>query len=90
MEQLWYYRVIGKLRLPIHDRYKEYLIQSNESLMVKELEQIVSRHMTEEYSVPSSVIFIRFIQRFDDGDIEKWKHVVANQQSYYRVNHEQQ
>lgn len=45
--------------------------------------------MTEEYSVPSSVIFIRFIQRFDDGDIEKWKRVVANQQSYYRVNNGQ-
>ena len=86
MEQLWYYRVIGRLDLPIHDRYKEYFIQSNESLMIKELERIVSQYMSEEYSVPSSVIFIRFIQRFDDGDIEKWKRAVANRQSYYRVN----
>lgn len=86
MEQLWYHRVIGRLGLPVHDRYVEYLIQSSESLMVKELERIVSQHMSEEYSVPSSVIFIRFIQRFDDDDIEKWKRAVANKQSYYRVN----
>ena len=85
MEQLWYYRVIGRLGLPIHYRYKEYLIQSDKSLMIKELERIVSHHMVEECSVPSSVIFIRFIQRFDDGDIEKWKRVVTNKQSYYRV-----
>ena len=45
--------------------------------------------MSEEYSVPSSVIFIRFIQRFENNEIDKWQRAVANKQSYYRVNNGQ-
>ena len=85
MEQLWYYRVIGRLGLPVHDRYTEYLIQSSKLLMIKELERMVSRHMAEEYDIKPSMIFIRFIQRFDGNDIDKWQRAVANKQSYYRV-----
>lgn len=85
VEQLWYYRVIGRLGLPVHDRYVEYLIQSNKSLMVKELERIVSSHMAEEYDIKPSMIFIRFIQRFEDNEIDKWQRAVANKQSYYCV-----